>query len=94
MIYLCSFNEMRRNNTFFDHKDQFKFTFRNTRGLQSTIDYILTNRCLHPCQILDLRTLNSANAGSGHSLLLWKIKLKFKSRKIRNLTLPEEKLDI
>lgn len=92
MINLRTFNEMRIYNTLFDHKDQYEFTFRYTRGLQYTIDYILTNRYLHPCQILDVETLNSANVGSDNSLLLGKNYLKFKLRKTRNLTVSEEKI--
>lgn len=64
LIALCAHNELRINNTYFDHKDQHKYTFANTRGQKSTIDYVITNRSVHPRQILDVRTLTSANAGT------------------------------
>ena len=90
MINLCTFNELRINNTFFDHKDQHKFTFTNTRGFKSIIDYIVTSRHLHPSQILDIRTLNSADVGSDHSLLLGKINLKLTSQKNREPPLQQK----
>ena len=30
LVNLCASNELRINNTFFDHKPQFKYTFSNT----------------------------------------------------------------
>ncbi|XP_030754777.1 craniofacial development protein 2-like [Sitophilus oryzae] len=94
MIDLCTFNKLRINNTFYDHKEQHKFTFSNTRGHRSTIDYIVTNRYIHPLQILDIRTLNSADVGSDHSLLLAKIKLKFKPHKKLGRATQEVKINI
>jgi len=40
----CAANQMRINNTFFDHYMSYKYTWQNTRGQQSMIDYIITNR--------------------------------------------------
>ncbi|XP_072392397.1 uncharacterized protein [Diabrotica undecimpunctata] len=40
-------NELRINYTFFDHKIQHKYTFENTRGHRSMIDYVVTNRNIH-----------------------------------------------
>lgn len=94
MIDLCALNELRINNTFYDHKEQHKFTFGSTRGYRSTIDYIVTNRYIHPLQILDVRTLNSANVGSDHSLLLAKIKLKLKPQKKQEQATRESKINI
>ena len=37
LVNVCASNELRINNTFFDHKRQFKYTFSNTRGQQSII---------------------------------------------------------
>ncbi|XP_044749781.1 uncharacterized protein LOC123310378 [Coccinella septempunctata] len=94
LVNMCALNELRINNTFFDHKPQYKYTFSNTRGQQSMIDYIITNRCLQPLQILDVRTLNSANIGSDHKLLLGKIKIKLKPHKNTGPTSPEEKINV
>lgn len=55
---------MRINNIFSHHKAQHKYTFENSRGQRSTIDYILSNRNIHSAQIRDTRTLNSANINS------------------------------
>lgn len=44
------------------------------------IDYIITNRNVHPTQILDVRTLNS---GTDHNLVLYKVRLKTRIMKIR-----------
>jgi exonuclease III len=41
---LCSKNQIRNNNTFFPHKEQYKYIFENSRGQRSIIDYILLNR--------------------------------------------------
>ena len=41
-------NEMRINNTYFDHKSQYKITWANTQGLTSTIDYIISNKAIPP----------------------------------------------
>jgi len=71
----CAANKMRINNTFFDHNMSCKYIWQNTRGQQSVIDYIITNRALTPQMILDVRTLNDANVGSDHKLLLCKIRL-------------------
>lgn len=59
LVQLCAQNELRINNTFYPHKPQHKFTYENTRGHKSTIDYIITNRNIHPSNILDVRTLNT-----------------------------------
>ena len=71
----CADNELRINNTFFQHKTQYKITWQNTRGQQSTTDYIVSNRKIHPSQIVDVRSLNSADNGSDHSLVLCKMRL-------------------
>ncbi|XP_057671207.1 craniofacial development protein 2-like [Diorhabda carinulata] len=72
LIDVCALNELRINNTYFDQKEQQKYTFANTRGQKSTIDYIITNRKVHPSQILDVRVLTSANIGTQHGLVLCK----------------------
>lgn len=94
MINLCTLSEMRINNTFFDHKDQYKYTFTNSRGFKSIIDYIVTSRHLHPKQILDVRTLNSANVGSDHSLLLAKITLECTPKNRQGPSLQQQKINI
>lgn len=66
MTNFYSFNELRINNIFLDHKGQYKYTFENSRGHRSTRDYTVINRKIHPTQIVDVRTLNSAYVGSEH----------------------------
>nr|XP_018899691.1 PREDICTED: DC-STAMP domain-containing protein 1 [Bemisia tabaci] len=63
LIEFCAINELRINNTFFDHPLQQKITWTNRRGQASMIDFIISNRHVHPQQILDVRTLSSADAG-------------------------------
>lgn len=70
LIQTCALNELRINNTYFNHKEQQKYTFVNTRGQKSVIDYVITNRKVHPSQILDVRVLTSANVGTQHRLVL------------------------
>lgn len=94
LISICAINELRINNTFFDHKPQYKYTFSNTRGQQSIIDYVITNRHIHPSQILDIRTLNSANIGSDHKLLFGKIRMKLKPNKNTSPIKSEEKINV
>ncbi|CAG9826601.1 unnamed protein product [Diabrotica balteata] len=67
MINFCTNNELRINYTFFDHKEQHKYIFNNTRGQRSMIEYIITNRDIHPSKLIDVRCLNSADVGSDHS---------------------------
>lgn len=74
LIQFCAHNELRINNTFYPHKPQHKYTFENTRMQKSVIDYIITNRNIHPSKILDVRTLSSANTGTNHSLVLSKVR--------------------
>ena len=94
MINMCAFTELRINNTFYDHKAQYKFTFTNTRNHKSTIDYIVTNRHIHPQQVLDVRTLNSADVGSDHSLLLGKIRIKLRPQHNYKPTNKVEKINV
>ena len=74
-INLCSPCDLRINNTFFNLKPQYKYTFRNYRGQQSTKDYIVTNRHTHPTLVQEVRTLNFVKVGSDHCLLLGSIKI-------------------
>lgn len=60
----CTHNEVRTNNAFFQHKEQQKYTFSNTRGDKSIIDYLITNMKVEPQNILDVRVLTSANIGT------------------------------
>jgi endonuclease/exonuclease/phosphatase family metal-dependent hydrolase len=86
LIDFCSRNEMRINNTFYPHKEQHKYTFINTRNQKSTIDYIITNRQIHPSQISDVRALTSANVGTDHHLILCKLKM---AKPPKKLTSPK-----
>lgn len=66
---------MRINNTFFNHEMKYKYTWQNSRGQQSVIDYFITYRTIMPSKILDVRTLNAANVGSAHKLVLMKLRI-------------------
>lgn len=93
MLDFCSYNELRINNTFFPHKPQHKITWSNSRGQSSIIDYVVTNRGIHPEQIKDVRTLTSANIGTDHGLVLCKLNLDVQLKK-RTTAPPVEKLNI
>lgn len=93
LIDFCARNELRINNTYFPHKSQHKYTFGNSRGQQSMIDYILSNRSIKPQQVLDVRTLNSANVGTDHSMVLCKILLE-SPRKTKSTKVTVEKYNI
>jgi len=47
----CAQNEMKINNTYFNHKPH-KITWSNTQGHSPMIDYIFSNRAVHPSQII------------------------------------------
>lgn len=74
LVDFCAQNELRINHTFFQHKLQHKFTFCDNRDNKSVIDYI-TNRNITPKQVLDVRSLTSANVGSDHPLVLGKLRM-------------------
>lgn len=75
LVELCAQNEFRINNTYFDHKAQHKIIWANSRRQTSMIDYIISNRAVHPSQILDIRSLTSAKIESDHHLVLGKMRL-------------------
>ncbi|XP_045477011.1 craniofacial development protein 2-like [Harmonia axyridis] len=64
------------------------------RGQTSTIDYILSNRHIHPAQVRDVRTLNSANVNSDHRLLMGKVKLKLPLKRNNKTNRKEQKLNV
>lgn len=65
-------------SSFFNNKLQHKYTFRNSRGKQSMIEYFISNTCRHLHQILDIKTIYSVSIGNEHNLLLGKIKRRLK----------------
>ncbi|XP_050455237.1 craniofacial development protein 2-like [Cataglyphis hispanica] len=75
LVAFCAQNRLRINNTYYDHKDQHKITWANTRSQTSMIDFIISNRAVHPTQVVDVRSLSSADVGSDHRLVLGKIRL-------------------
>ncbi|XP_065160319.1 craniofacial development protein 2-like [Atheta coriaria] len=92
---LCTINELRINNTFYNHKQQHKYTFNNERGYRSTIDYIITNREIPPTDILDIRSLTSADIGSDHNLVMAKIRINpIKKTKSNKETKLQEKIKV
>lgn len=72
LITMSTQSELRINNTYFQHKWQHKYTWSNTRRHTSVINRVITNRSIHPKQILDVRALTSADVGSDHRLILCK----------------------
>lgn len=92
LVEFCSVNELRINNTFFDHPIQQKITWTNRRGQTSMIDFVITNRRLHPQQVLDVRTLSSADAGTDHGLVLCVLRLDLSTNKSRPVMV--EKLNV
>lgn len=70
-INICSSNELRIRNAYLEQKTQYKYMFRNYRDQKSTIDYIVTNENIQPNQILDKKTLKSANNGREITLYCW-----------------------
>ena len=48
---------------------------------------------MHPSQILDIRTLNSANVGADHKLLMGKLKLKIRPKKPKE-PITTEKINV
>ncbi|XP_045466584.1 craniofacial development protein 2-like [Harmonia axyridis] len=93
LVDLCDRHNIRINNTFFRHKSQHKITWQNSRGQSSTIDYILSNRAIHATQILDVRSLTSANIGSDHFLALCKLRIYIQKKKL-SLSPEKEKWNI
>jgi len=71
----CSMNSLRINNTFFNHKRNHKITWSDSRGWHSTIDYIITNRNIHPSQILDVRAFRAPDIGSDHRMVIAKFRV-------------------
>lgn len=65
MIDLCTFKELRENNTFYNRNEQYKFTF-SIKEFRTTICYIINNRYIHPRQRLDVKTSFSIDVASNH----------------------------
>jgi len=57
------------------------------------IDYIISNRAVHPTQIIDVRSLTSANIGSDHQLVIAKLRLTTQLKK-KAQTFYVDKLNI
>ncbi|XP_065172608.1 uncharacterized protein [Atheta coriaria] len=83
LIEFCAQNELRINNTFYQHKLQHKITFSNNRGDTSMIDFIVTNRAINPSLIEDVCSLTSANINSDHNLVLCKTRIHHNPKKIK-----------
>lgn len=81
LIDFCARYSLRINNTFFPHKPQHKITWQNTRGQQSIIDFVISNRAIHPSQILDVRSITSANIGTDHNLVLCKLRMNIQRKR-------------
>ena len=90
LVEFCIQNNLRINNTFYDHGLKYKYPWSNSRSQQSVIDYIITSRHLVPAKVLDVCTLNSANMGSDHDLALCKLWLKYRMRNKKNIKVREK----
>lgn len=56
-IEMCTYNELKINNTYFKHN----YTFRNTRGHKSAIDHVITNGQVNrPPAYSRYRSINSS----------------------------------
>lgn len=62
------------------------YVYGNTRNFNSRIDYIITNREIYPSQILDISTITSANVGTEHGSVLYKLKFRPNFRKKKQPT--------
>jgi len=71
----CSMNSLQINNTFFNHKRIHKITWSDSRGWQSVIDYIITNRNIRPLQILDMTAFRTLDIGSDHRMVIAKLRV-------------------
>lgn len=60
-----------------------KITLIDTRTQSFMIDYVITNRAIHPKNTVDVRTLSSTNVGSDHGLVLGKIKINLLKEKTK-----------
>lgn len=81
LVDFCARHSLRINNTFYPHKLQHKITWQNSRGQHSMIDFVLSNRAIHPSQVLDVRSITSANIGSDHNLVLCKLRMNMQRKR-------------
>lgn len=70
-----------------------RIIWQNIRGQSSIIDYVIWNRVLHPSQVLDVRSLTSAEIGSDHRLVLCKLRLEIQHKKKQSPSI-KQKLNI
>jgi len=87
LMNVCSMNSLRINNTFLNHKRNHKITWSDSRGRQSMIDYIITNRNIHPSQILDVRALRTPDIGSDHRMVVAKFRVSAQPKKKSTLSI-------
>lgn len=89
MKNLNAIHELGIINTSFDHKPKYKSTPMNIREQKTIIDYTITNRHLHPSQILDVRTFSSTTVGSDHKQVIGKFEMSLKP-KIKTISIISE----
>ncbi|XP_050456668.1 craniofacial development protein 2-like [Cataglyphis hispanica] len=82
LVAFCAQNRLRINNTYYDHKDQHKITWANTRSQTSMIDFIISNRAVHPTQVVDVRSLSSADDDTIKALYEWRLRQKIRENGI------------
>jgi len=63
----CAFNKLKITNSFYRHKDLYKFTWE-ARGTRSVIHYIIINERLRS-NIEDTRVFRGSEIGSNHKLM-------------------------
>lgn len=77
-----SFNKLRVENRFFQHKEIHKFTW-SARGSRSIMDYVIANENLSKL-FREVRVLRSCDIDSNHFLIRGKVDLKTRWFKRRN----------
>lgn len=62
-------------NTYFIQKPQYKYNFKTSRDQKSIADFRITNRIMHPKDILVVRVMTFTNATTEHGQILCKYHL-------------------
>ena len=67
----CAYNKLKIINSFYKHKDIYKFTWEEC-GCKSIIHYAIVNKLIWP-HIWDTRVYRGAELDTDHYLLIFKI---------------------
>ena len=80
LLQFCAENNLRITNSWFQHKEIYKFTWECRGRNQRSIIDILVRRTMKG-QLRDVKVLRGAEIGSDHYLLLMIIKHKMEGKK-------------